>query len=186
MEIARRLRAARRDVRCRQGHRVLQRPPGKLGVASGRPLRDLFSRRRSRSARGAWHREESDYEDRGRVARPSYLRLLARDSRRARERRDAILFERQGREKQKNNNNTKGGPKCAGHFKPPDSFYGRGLREQPACRLTENTLKLLGNHLIALPACLPRNAVTITISRMDHDFGGCAPRATSGTRKRQS
>jgi hypothetical protein len=43
----------------------------------------------------------------------------------------------------------------------------------------------LGNHLIALTECLPRQAISITISRMDYDFGGCAPRATVRTRKRQ-
>jgi hypothetical protein len=43
----------------------------------------------------------------------------------------------------------------------------------------------LGNHLIVLTECLPRKAISITISRMDHNFGGCAPRATFRTRKRQ-
>jgi hypothetical protein len=73
MEIARRLRAARQDVRCRQGHRVLQRPPEKLGVASGRPLCDFFSRRCPRTSRGAKYGAESDHEDRYRVGRLSYF-----------------------------------------------------------------------------------------------------------------
>jgi hypothetical protein len=182
MEIARRLRAARRDVRCRERHRVLQRPPGKLGVAPGRPLCNFFSRRRARTPRGAWPGEKSDHEDRGRIER---LLTCARQPPRARTTRRGSVrtstMRKTGEQRQHRSR-----PQMYGSFqKPPDSFYGREVREQPACPFLENTPKLLCNHLIALAWYVPRRVFPITISRMDHDFGGCAPRAACRTDRPQ-